>query len=95
MKLLALWALIVTVAVSWLSESAQAGHLYRSGWTLSSSATDVFANIGPASPDTTELYLWLWCATDAGGGVSRAKLSFRGCGEFLYFVPRPNVVDSG
>lgn len=83
----------MTVAISGLSESAQAGDL--SGWTLSSSATDVFANIGPASPDTTELYLWLWCATDAGGGVSRAKLSFRGGVEFLDFVPSPNVVDTG
>jgi hypothetical protein len=66
------------------------------GGTLSSSSTDPFVNIGPASADTLALYLWFYCSRDTAG-LSSAYLgcSCNSTTMLVDFDARPGaVVDS-
>ena len=63
------------------------------GWTLSESATDPFVNVGTATPDTSLIYLWLYCTQDTSG-VAAAELGVAAGGSqfFVGFVPADSTI---
>jgi hypothetical protein len=61
------------------------------GWTLSSSSTDPFENVGSATSDALTLYLWLYCARPETEGVQSAHVWIEGVMDVFSFVGQPGV----
>jgi hypothetical protein len=72
------------------------GGLPDFGWTLSASSTDPFVNNGPATKDTLDLYLWLFCSNDTSG-VDGVELGVGPCTlglQIIDFEPSQGVVEN-
>ena len=66
--------IVLSVGVARLA-LADTGEFVQFGWTLSASPTDPLVNTGPATSDTLDLYLWMYCSEPVQSGVSAAKFS--------------------
>jgi hypothetical protein len=74
--------------------SAEIGFHY--GWTISSSDSDPFSNIGAPAGGMATLYLWLQCVTKDGMASAELDLAVVGDGSrIVSFGPAPGFLNAG